>query len=64
MHAVTGAGGDAIGDLERRLNEPLPSEMSGEEMDALRRRKTADDNAAAHARLVTLMQMPRKRELA
>ncbi len=63
LHAVAGVGGDPVEQLEKALDEPLPVELSGEEMERLRRRQVASDNAAAHAKLVGLMNMPRRREL-
>ncbi len=63
VHAAAGVGGNAIELLERSLDEPLPAELSGEEMEQLRRRRVASENAVSHAKLVGLMNMPRKREL-
>jgi hypothetical protein len=64
MAAVAGAAGDVLADFEKHLDEPLPAELADDDLERLRRRKTADDNRAAHAKLVGFMQMPRKRELA
>ncbi len=63
VHAAAGIGGDPVEQLERSLDEPLPAELSGEEMEQLRRRRVASENAVSHAKLVGLMNMPRKREL-
>ena len=62
VSAVAG-GGDAIGELERQLDEPHRAEVSPDELERMRRRKVAEENAAAHQKLVGLLQMPRKREL-
>ncbi len=63
VHAAAGVGGDPIAEFEKQLDEPLQVELSGEEMERMRRRRVASENAVSHAKLVGLMNMPRRREL-
>ena len=50
-----------IEQIEKNLNEPLPSEVSAEDLERRRRRKIAEENRASTERLAGITQMDRAR---
>lgn len=52
---------DVISRLEEQLAEPVPGEVSEEEMQLMHRRRVARENAAATGRLRAMMGMERGR---
>jgi len=50
---------EIIEQLEKHLNEPLPDEVSADELERRRRRKIAEENRAATERLAGVMNLER-----